>query len=164
MKKLFSLSILVMIIGLISACGVQRPNPLSVELLNATGASPYEQQGSMAVIADTLYNVKVNWDVTETGAHGVQIVAAPGTDYYCDNPIATATLYTTNSSNVTDNYYNVMDSLGQIFIADLGKFKAGRYAFCLKAVMYDSYSSPSLPIFVQLRYDQQQGMGYGYSW
>jgi hypothetical protein len=162
MKKLFTLSILVMLIGLVSACGVQRPYPLSIELLNSSGGLPYAQQGYQAVRAYSLYDVKVEWDVTETGAHGVQIVAAPGTDYYCDNPVATATLYITNSQDISNANYSAMHNLAQIFAADLSKFKAGRYAFCLKAVMYDSVSSPSLPVFVEVLQDQQQGMGYSF--
>ena len=97
-----------------------------------------------------------------TGAHGVQIVAAAGTDYYCDTPIATATLYIINSKDISDLNYNAMHNLAQIFATDLGKFKAGRYAFCLKSVMYDSVSSPSLPVFVELLQDEQQGMAYSH--
>jgi|WetSurMetagenome_2_1015567.scaffolds.fasta_scaffold778935_1 hypothetical protein len=158
MKKFLFTAILMVAIG---ACGVQQPYPLSIELINATGSGvPYAQQGYQAVRANYMTDVKVSWDVTDTGAHGVQLVAAADTDYYCENPIATATLYITNSQTLESTNY--MNNLAQIFCKDLSKFVAGRYALCLKSVMYDSVSAPSLPVFMELLFDQQAGMCTGY--
>ena len=147
MKKSLFLALAVV---LISACGVQRPNPLTIELINSnSGAVPFAQQGYQAVIAYSLYEVRVDWDVTNTGAQGVQIVAAKGTDYYCQTPIASVTYYVVNSKAMNTNAYT--DSLGQLFLKDIDKFTPGSYAICLKAVMYDSVSEPSLPVFLELR-------------
>ncbi len=100
-----------------------------------------------------MYDIKIDWDVTDTGAQGVEILAANSTDYYCSNPIATARYYITNSKVLTNSY--ALDSLAQVFYTQLPKFKAGNYSLCLKAVLYDSVSEPSLPVFMELRADQQ---------
>ncbi|MCX6112289.1 MAG: hypothetical protein NTY22_03250 [Proteobacteria bacterium] len=146
MKK-FLLSTILMIA--VSACGVKRPDALAIQLINANSGVPYAQQDSIAVRAYSLYDVRVDWDVTNTGAQGVEIVAAAGMDYYCQTPIASAVFYVVNSRAVTTTNY--LDSLGRLFYNDLGKFVPGnRYAFCLRAVLYDSVSDPSLPVFLEL--------------
>lgn len=141
---------------LLSSCGVKRPYPLSIQLINSNSGIAYSQQGSMAVITYSMYDVKISWDVSDTGAQGVEILAASGTDYYCSSPIATARYYITNSSLLDSTY--TLDNLAQIFYTQLSKFKAGNYALCLRAVLYDSVSEPSLPVFMELRMDQQGGI------
>lgn len=138
---------------LLSSCGVKRPYPLSIQLINSNSGYPFSQQGSMAVIATTMYEIKIDWDVSDTGAQGVEIIAANGTDYYCSSPIATTRIYATNSSVYNNTF--AWENLAQVFQTQLSKFKAGRYALCLRAVLYDSVSEPSLPVFMELRADQQ---------
>ena len=150
MKKLLFLAIFSVLMISISACGVKRPYALTISLLNADSGTPFSQQGSIAVRTYSLWNVRVDWDITDTGAQGVQIIAAAGTDFYCQTPIATATFYVINSKASTNASYQ-LDSLARLFPNDLAKFVPGNtYAFCLRAVLYDSVSDPSLPVYVQL--------------
>ena len=147
MKKLLLLAIFV---TLVSGCGVKRPYALSIQLISTDSGVPFSQQDSIAVRAYTLYDVRVDWDITDTGAQGVQIIAAHGEDFYCATPIATATFYVVNSRSATNTNYQ-LDSLARLFPYDLDKFVPGnRYAFCLKAVLYDSVSDTSLPVYLDL--------------
>jgi len=150
MKKLLLLAIFTVLIISISACGVKRPYALSITLLNADSGVPFSQQDSIAVRTYSLWNVRVDWDVTDTGAQGVEILAAAGTDFYCQTPIATVRFFVANSRAATNTNYQ-LDSLARLFPNDIAKFTPGNtYAFCLKAVVYDSVSEPSLPVYVQL--------------
>ncbi len=161
MKRTLILSITLSIMIVLASCGVQRPYPLNIEVIGSSGL-PYEQQGSIAVVVPTLYQVRVDWDVTPTGAHGVRIIASAGTDYNCKNEIATADVWLPSSQGLSDSGH--MHSLGYLFGHELGKFKAGRYAFCVRALMYDRVSPTSLPVYVTLQTDQHSGMGYNYYW
>ena len=148
MKRIFNLALVLSVVTFIISCGVQRPAPLSIELMSSSGM-PYEQQGYIAVEAYSLHDVRVDWDVTPTGAHGVRIIAAPGHDYHCREAIAHEDIWIANSRNIEHDSY--MHSLGFIFERHLGKLAPGRYAFCVKALMYNRTSAASLPVFVNLR-------------
>lgn len=157
MKKLFLLSIVTI---LISSCGVQRPYAPTISLTNGGDAAlPFSNQEGLGVQTYSLYNVRLDWNITDTGAQGVKILAAKGEDYYCDNPIASVSLYITDTSTITNN---ALDNLGYMFYNSLNKFTPGyRYAFCICAVMYDSTSQPSWPVFVDLL-NPNGGLGMGY--
>ena len=150
MKKLLLFAIFTVLMISVSGCGVKRPYALTIQLLNADSGVAFAQQDSIAVRTYSLWNVRVDWDITDTGAQGVEIIAAAGTDFYCQTPIATATFYVVNSRASTNANYQ-LDSLARLFPNDLSKFVIGNtYAFCLRAVLYDSVSDPSLPVYVQL--------------
>lgn len=156
MKKL----LLIMTIVAISACGVQRPLPLTISLITPS-ADPFASQGGLKVSTSSLYNVRVDWDISNTNAHGIKILAAASTDYDCDEPIATAmVLGIPNSKANTTNMYQ---SLAHIFISsgvNLSVFTMGEYALCLVSVQYDNESSPSIPVFMTLTQNQAPTMGY----
>lgn len=157
MKKivlLFAVSIL------ISSCGVQRPYAPTISLTTGDNAAlPFSNQEGLGVQAYSLYNVRLDWNVTDTGAQGVKILASKGEDYYCDNPIASASFYITNTATITNN---ALDNLGYMFQNSLSKFVPGnRYAFCISAILYDSISQPSWPVFVDLL-SPSGGLGMGY--
>jgi len=134
---------------LVSACGVQRPFAPTISLTTGTDAAlPFSNQNGLGVQTYSLYTVRLDWNITDTGAQGVKILAAQGTDYYCDAPIAAVSFYVTNTSTITNS---AMDNLGYMFQNNLSAFVPGnRYAFCICAILYDSVSQPSLPVFVDL--------------
>ena len=147
-----------------SSCGVQRPYAPTISSLSGNGSAAgfYSSETGMSTSVYSLYEVRLDWNVTETGAQGVKIFAAKGEDYYCDNPIATATLYVTDTSTVQAS---PLTSLAQIFVyygggmTTLNKFVPGyRYAFCISAILYDSVSEPSWPVYVDLL----SGLGMSY--
>ena len=157
MKKLvllFAISIL------ISSCGVQRPYAPTISLINGGDAAlPFASQQGMSVQTYSLYNVRLDWNVTNTGAQGVKILAAKGDDYYCDNPIAAVSYYVTDTSTITNT---ALDTLGYVFQNSINKFVPGnRYAFCICSVLYDRVSQPSWPVFVDLL-NSSGGLGMGY--
>lgn len=151
MKKILVLVALIAI----SACGVQRPRPLTISLVTPSG-DPLASQGGMKVTTESIYNVKVDWDISDINAYGIKIVAARATDYDCDEPIATATLWGVPNSS-TNNTNIMYQNLGRIFErsgVNLSVFTAGEYALCLVATQYDRESSPSIPVFMYLTVPQ----------
>jgi len=160
-KNMKKILILAGLLAMISACGLQRPLPLTISLINPTGL-PYEQQGGLKVTAQSMYNVRVDWDVTNTNAHGIKILIADGSDYDCDNPIATQVIYgiLNSTSYNTDN--SLYSSLGKIFESKLNLFTGGTYSVCLATIQYDRESSPSIPVFMELTQPQSSPMGFYY--
>jgi len=155
MKKLALIFVLSV---LISACGVQRPYAPTISLLNGDTALPFATQSGITVQTYSLYNVRVDWNVSNTGAQGVKIIIANGEDYYCSTPIATKTIHITDSSTITNNS---MDNLGYMFYDSLSVIVPGKtYAICVCSVLYNSISEPSLPVFVELM--SNNAMGYYY--
>ena len=135
----------------IAACGVQRPMPLTISVINPTGL-PFEQQGGMAVETSSMYNVKVAWDVTNTNAQGIIIDIADGADYDCSEPIATKTIYGILNSAASSADNSLYSSLGKMFESQIGLFQYGKqYAICLVSVQYNKQSSPSIPVFMTLK-------------
>ncbi len=148
MKKIL---VLLAILTTIAACGVQRPMPLVISVITPTGM-PYEQQGGMAVETSSMYNVKVDWDVTNTNAQGVKIIISSGTDYNCETPLASYVIYGILNSKANTTNNSIYSSLGKMFETQIGLFQYGqRYAICLASVQYNKESSPSVPVYMTLR-------------
>ena len=149
MKKLIVLATLT----LFSACGVQRPYPLTISQIAPTSYLPYSTQNGIQVADMSMYNIRIDWDVTGTNAQGVKILAAPAADYNCSEPIAVSMpIYSLNSSSNTTT--TVYQSLAYVFYRDLEKFTVGDYALCLVAIRYNSESAPSIPVFMTLLANQ----------
>ena len=157
MKKailLFVVSILV------SSCGLQRPYAPTISSINGSNAAlPFSNQQGLGVQAYSLYEVRLDWNVTNTGAQGVKILATTGEDVYCEKPIAVVSFYITDTSTIANN---ALDTLGYMFQNSLNKFIPGnRYAFCISILAYDEISQPSWPVFVDLVLPGG-GLGMGY--
>ena len=160
MKKLVFLITAALV--LISACGVQKPYAPTISLISGGSAAlPFAQQEGMRVQSYSPYDVRIDWNIKDTGAQGVQIIIADGSDYYCEQPLATRSYNITDSSTITSS---PMSSLGYMFEASANIFQPGKsFAICICAIMYDSISSPSMPVFLDLVGSSGSlGMGYYY--
>ena len=160
MKKLVLLFVISI---LISSCGVKRPYAPTISSISGQNAAGfYSNNTGLSVSAYSLYDVRLDWNVTETGAQGVKILISRG-DSYCENPFASATLYITDTTNIQAS---PLTSLAQMIInygggmATLNQFVPGRYAFCISAVLYGNVSDPSWPVFLDLLPNGGSGMGY----
>jgi len=159
MKKLI---LFLTVLILVSSCGVQRPFAPTISLVSGDNAAlPFSNQQGLGVQAYSLYQVRLDWNVTNTGAQGVKILAAKGDDYYCATPIASASYFITDTSTIANNS---LSTLGYIFQNSANVFVPGqRYAFCVCAILYDSTSQPSWPVFLDyLLPSGGMGMSYYY--
>jgi hypothetical protein len=146
MKKLFLIFTLSV---LISACGVQRPFAPTISLLSGNTALPFANQEGMRVQAYSPYEVRLDWDITNTGAQGVEVIIADGSDYDCATPLATKSFFITNTSAVNNT---PLSSLGYMFESNVNLFQPGKsFAICISAIMYNSKSTPSFPVYLDIR-------------
>jgi hypothetical protein len=147
------------LVSLVFACSVEQPYSLQLESLTAE-MSPYSQQGYIKVQADFLTNVKAHWDVSETGAQGVEIVATRVDGFKCNTSeeylIARTTIFVPSSNLIDESVPGayMTNNLGEIFRSQLNNFTIGEYAFCIAAIRYGNKSSYSIPAFVTVLQNQ----------
>ena len=148
MKKiLFLISVLTISLNL-SSCGVQQPFAPTISLLHGNAAMPFAEQQGMLVATDSVYNVKLDWDISNTGAMGAKVIIANAEDYYCEKPITAKTFFITNTANISTNPFS---SLGHMFDTTPNIFQYGKtYAICLASVWYNNVSRPSPPVFLEI--------------
>lgn len=150
--------ILLVLFLVINACAVQRPMPPVIELIVPETANPFSQQGYYSVSSYNMSNIRLTWDVTETGANAVDVIIAKNDgSNKCkkENIVSTRRIFEANSQNfsqIPGSY--ITNNLAQMFESELSKFTAGRYAVCIAAVKNTYASTPSLPAFFELMSNQ----------
>lgn len=149
----------VLLTSLTFACSVEQPYSLQLESL-AAEMSPYSQQGYIKVQTYSLNNVKAHWDVSQTGAQGVEIVATRVDGFKCNTDeehlVARTTIFVPTSSLIDESVPGayMTNNLGEIFRSQLNNFTIGEYAFCIAAIRYGNKSSYSIPAFVTVLQNQ----------
>ena len=150
---------------LVSACGISGLQPPTISSISGGNAATQygdANTGTYGVSAYSLYDVTLSWDVTQTGAQGVEIIVS--TDYYCENVILSKQIPASCSSSANclplQNYGSWNGNLAHVFYGqNLSVLTTGGYYICIAAITLDSVSSPSLPAYLYL-YSNQSGIAY----
>lgn len=151
---------------MISACGIHglQPPTLSSLTNNGNAATQYgtSTTAAYAVSAYQLTEVTISWDVSQTGAQGVEVIIA--TDYDCQNVIISrklpASCATSSNCIPLENYGVWNGNLEHVFYGqDISVLTAGQYYVCIAAITLNNISSPSLPAYLYLYYPQA-GIAY----
>jgi len=161
-----NLTLILALSVMISACGLQGLQPPTISSISGSGnaATQYgdSDTGTYGISSYSLYDVALAWDVSQTGAQGVEIIIS--TDYYCENVVLSKQIPASCASSASclplQNYGAWNGNLAHVFYGQsLNALTAGGYYICIAAITLDNISSPSLPAYLYL-YSNQSGVAY----